>query len=162
MGAGKSTVGAELARRLGWQFRDLDDVVAAREKLSVEEIFSERGEGAFREMENAASKPMVLALGGGAFALAANREALKRMNARIVFLSAPTAELWRRCTVLGSEKARPLLADRERFNQLCQQRLPAYQKADVTIETLGKDVAQIAAEIESTLALATRTTLSDS
>lgn len=155
MGAGKSTVGAELARRLGWQFRDLDDIVEAREKLSVEEIFSERGEGAFREMENAAlsslgesSKPMVLALGGGAFALGANREALKRMNARIVYLSAPVAELWRRCTVLDREKVRPLLADRERFNQLCEQRLPAYQRADVTIETLGKSVAQIAAEIE--------------
>jgi len=155
MGAGKSTVGPELARRLGWQFHDLDDVIESREKMSVEEIFSERGEGAFREMENAAlsslgqsSQRMVLALGGGAFVQAANREALKRMNARIVFLSAPAAELWRRCTVLDKQKVRPLLADRERFNQLCEQRLPAYQNADVTIETLGKSVAQIAAEIE--------------
>jgi shikimate kinase len=155
MGAGKSTVGAELARRLGWQFRDLDDLIAQREKLSVEEIFVERGEGAFREMENAAlsslgesSAPMVLALGGGAFAQASNRGELKRMNARTIFLSAPLAELWRRCTVLDREKVRPLLADRQRFDQLYDERLPAYQKADITIETLGKDVAQIAAEIE--------------
>jgi shikimate kinase len=155
MGAGKSTVGPELARRLGWQFRDLDDVVESREKLSLEEIFRERGEGAFREMENAAldalaesRESMVLALGGGAFAQAANRGTLKRMNARIVFLSAPTGELWRRCTVLDARKARPLLVDRTRFDQLCEQRLPAYREADVTIETLGKNVAEIAAEIE--------------
>ena len=170
MGAGKSTVGAELARRLGRQFCDLDDVIEAREKMSVEEIFRECGEGAFREMENAAlsslggsSQPMVLALGGGAFAQAANREALKRMNAGTVFLSAPVSELWRRCTALDKDKkVRPLLADRERFNQLYQQRLPAYQEADLTIETLGKSVAQIAAEIESSLALAAPSPVSHS
>ncbi|MGZ7057341.1 MAG: shikimate kinase, partial [Candidatus Angelobacter sp.] len=54
MGAGKTTVGRALARRLRWKFIDLDDVIEHREKKSVAEIFASSGEAAFRRMESAA------------------------------------------------------------------------------------------------------------
>src|ERR1700735_4348962 len=72
MGAGKSTVGAILARDLGWQFLDLDDVIEASSGLTVPEIFRDHGEANFRERERQALQQLncqdklVLALGGGA------------------------------------------------------------------------------------------------
>src|SRR5438874_2527289 len=160
MGAGKTTVGAELARRLGWQFRDLDDLIEERAGKTVAEIFAQQGEAAFRKTEGAALSSFldspqqtstVLALGGGAFAQENNREALRRANARVVFLAASSSELWRRCTL--EKKARPLLGDERHFEQLLTERLPAYQLANLAVNTQGKSVAQVAAEIESSLAL---------
>jgi len=162
MGAGKSTVGAELARRAGRKFVDLDDVIEAENHLTVGEIFQQKGEEAFRKMEGAAlnnllnstsaGKPaIILALGGGAFAQKANREALQRKNAAVVFLAASENELWRRCAL--DKKTRPLRQDQRRFRELLRERLPSYKQAPVTVDTDGKSVADIAAEIESSLAL---------
>src|ERR1700685_3344173 len=72
MGAGKSTVGAILARELGWQFIDLDDVIEASSQRTVAEIFRDHGEEEFRRRERQAVEQLsnreriVLALGGGA------------------------------------------------------------------------------------------------
>ena len=86
MGSGKSSVGQELARRLGWDFVDLDARIESREGQTVPEIFRDRGEAGFRLAETSAlgdllSEPLernrVVALGGGAFAVERNRELLR-------------------------------------------------------------------------------------
>src|SRR5215471_3787133 len=84
MGAGKTTVGRALAKKLRCQFLDLDDVVQQRERKSVAEIFASSGETVFRRMESAALNALlddmegdlVLSLGGGAFVQKENRAAL--------------------------------------------------------------------------------------
>ena len=157
MASGKSSVGRELARRLGWDFIDLDDRIASREAQTVPEIFRDRGESGFRLAETAALEELtgslthdsVVALGGGAFAQNTNRALLATWPS--VFLQAPADELWRRC---GEDPGiRPLRKNREQFAQLYAERLPFYREAALSVETLGKDPAAICAEIEAALQL---------
>jgi shikimate kinase len=82
MGSGKTTVGPLIAEKLGWQFIDADDVIAAEAGCTIAELFARHGEPAFRERECAAiarlaaNDNLVLALGGGAIETAATRELL--------------------------------------------------------------------------------------
>lgn len=157
MASGKSSVGRELARRLGWEFVDLDAHLESQQKQSIPEIFRERGESGFRIAETAAlfqltqslQRDSVVALGGGAFAQDKNRELLRPWPS--VFLQAPVDELWRRC--VEDQEIRPLRKDREQFARLYAERLPCYQQATAMVETLGKDPASICAEIEAALQL---------
>ena len=160
MASGKSTVGPELARRLGWDFVDLDSRIEARERKTVPEIFRDRGEASFRLAESSALQHLtqclernsVVALGGGAFAQEKNRAWLR--NWPSVFLSAPLEELWQRSQTDGIE--RPLRKDRDQFARLYAERLPCYRQATVTVDTAGRDVASICDEIESALHLQTQ------
>lgn len=157
MGSGKTLVGRELARRLGWDFLDLDMVIESREAKSVPAIFGDHGEAHFRRVETAVLDELisglhrntVVALGGGAFAQAQNRELLRGWRA--IFLSASPEELWRRCCEDPAE--RPLRKNQSQFAQLYRERLPFYKMAQVTVETMGRDVSAICAEIEGTLKL---------
>jgi shikimate kinase len=159
MASGKSSVGQELARRLHWQFADLDARIESRERQSIPEIFLTKGEPGFRLAESAALRDLteslerdtVVALGGGTFTEQQNRELLR--NWPSVFLQAPADELWRRCSVDPAE--RPLRKDkgRQQFSRLYEQRLPFYRQATVVVETAGKDLASICAEIEGALHL---------
>jgi shikimate kinase len=157
MASGKSTVGPELARRLGWEFVDLDSRIEARAQKSIPAIFQEGGEAGFRSAETAALRDLtaslqrdsVVALGGGAFSQARNREWLR--NWPTVFLSAPLDNLWQRSQADGIE--RPLRKDRDQFAQLYAERLPFYREATITVETGGKDATSICSEIESALGL---------
>jgi shikimate kinase len=159
MGAGKTTVGRALAKRLRWQFLDLDDVIEQREHKSVAEIFASSGESAFRRMESAAlaallqdhqaGSDLVLALGGGAFVQKQNRDALVSAGAITVLLEAPVEELRRRCQ--GEHKVRPLAQQDARFNELFAARRADYALARFTVQTLDKSVQQITAEIEQLL-----------
>jgi shikimate kinase len=158
MGSGKSAVGQELARRLGWQFVDMDAEIERREQQSIPEIFRTRGEPAFREAETAALRDFlshlaeqdrIVALGGGAFAQENNRQLLRGWPT--VFLSAPVEELWKRCTQDGVE--RPLRRDHEQFSRLHEERLPFYREASLTVETSGKKLLSICSEIENGLRL---------
>ena len=159
MGAGKTTVGRALARRLRCRFCDLDDVIERREHKSVAEIFASSGEAAFRRMESAAlgellqdceaGKDLVLALGGGAFVQKKNRLALNQAGAVTVLLEAPLEELRRRCH--GEGKVRPLAREQAKFDELFAARRADYELARFRVQTLGKPVRQIAAEIETLL-----------
>jgi len=158
MGAGKSSVGAALSRKLGWPFVDLDEQIQSREGRTVEEIFRESGEPAFRAAEHAAlrdllrdiaSSPVVLALGGGAFVQAENSALLKKAGVPTVFLDAPVEELFRRCE--EQQVDRPLRRDAEHFRHLHDLRRPSYLTAGLRIETSGKDVDAVATEIAGSL-----------
>lgn len=160
MGAGKSTVGRELGRQLSWPFEDLDDRIEAQEGRSVERIFRESGEAAFRAAEHLAlrqliselkSEPRVVALGGGAFVQANNAALLESAGIPIVFLDASPEELFRRCEEQGTN--RPLQRDRAEFLKLYETRQPHYRKAQFQIDTTGKDVPAVAAEIGRLLGL---------
>jgi shikimate kinase len=157
MGSGKSSVGRELARRLRWDFVDLDARIEIREGKSVAEIFSGRGEPGFRIAETAAlleltqtlERDSVVALGGGAFAQDENRELLQQWPS--VFLQAPVDELWRRSS--DDHEIRPLRKDREQFAKLYAKRFPFYRQATLCIETSGKNPVAVCLEIESALQL---------
>ena len=156
MASGKSSVGHELARRLGWDFVDLDTRIESRERQTVPEIFRERGEPGFRLVEAATLRDLteslerdtVVALGGGTFAQLKNRELLRPWPS--VFLDVPLDELWRRS--LEDATKRPLRKDDPtEFARLYEYRLPFYRQASVTVVTSGKDLASLCAEIERTL-----------
>jgi len=168
MGAGKTTVGKALARRLGWTFQDLDEIIERSQGASVASIFAEAGEAGFRRLEHAALEKLlagkrndpgdnhVVALGGGAFAQADNRRLLERAGATVVLLQAPLDELRRRCR--QDNKIRPLAqndADAEvGFARLFVERQAAYSLARLRVETMDKAVDDVAAEIEQMLAAA--------
>jgi shikimate kinase len=160
MGAGKTSVGQVLGKKLGWRFEDLDELVQRREKRSIEAIFRESGERAFRAAEHAAlrqvlldvaSRSQVVALGGGAFVHSANAKLLLEAGFPSVFLDAPVEELFNRCR--AQEIARPLRRDADEFRNLYESRRPAYLEALLRIETQGKDLEEIATEIATHLGL---------
>ena len=136
MGAGKSTIGPLVAERLGWTFLDLDTRIEERTGRRIAELFRDRGEPAFRELERAAAQEamrqarLVLAAGGGAFAQPATREALRKGSVTV----------WLRCdlpTILARVPAdgrRPLAANRAIMQALLAEREPSYQLSEVVVD----------------------------
>jgi shikimate kinase len=160
MGAGKTSVGEVLGKKLGWRFEDLDELIERREKRSIEAIFRESGETAFRAAEHAAlrqvlldvaSRSEVVALGGGAFVHSANARLLEESGFPSVFLDAPVEELFHRCQ--AQELARPLKGGQDEFRSLYESRRPAYLEALLRIDTQGKNLEEIATEIATNLGL---------
>jgi shikimate kinase len=158
MGAGKTTVGHELGRRVGCTFIDLDDVIVAKAGKSIAEIFATSGEPAFRALENQAlrrvlsevpERPTVIALGGGAFVQRDNIEVIRRSGIPTIFLDAGIDTLLMRCR--AERKTRPLAQDENLFRQLYRDRRSAYMKADYRVETARKAVREIVSEILSRL-----------
>ncbi len=120
MGAGKSSVGAGLSRKLGWPFEDLDERIQARERRSIEQIFRQSGEPAFRQLEHAALRSLIEELGASAKVVAlgaalSRRRTMPRCSKRLgcstIFLDAPVEELFRRCQ--QQQLDRPLRGDLE-------------------------------------------------
>ncbi|HEU0107115.1 MAG TPA: shikimate kinase [Vicinamibacteria bacterium] len=151
MGAGKSTVGPLVARRLGWAFLDLDDDIEAAAGRTVPEIFATDGEAAFRDAERAAAERagrrqrLVLATGGGAFTVPETRRVLQE-GALTVWLRCALDALLARIPADGS---RPLAANRATIGPLLGGREPSYALADLTVDTTHTapaDVARIIAE----------------
>jgi shikimate kinase len=160
MGAGKTSVGRALSRRLGWEFEDLDERIQAREKRAIEQIFESSGEAEFRRAEHEALRqvvaelnfsPRVIALGGGAFAQARNADVLAEDGFLTIFLDAPIEELFRRCQQEPIE--RPLRRDWQQFRELYEQRRPFYLKASLRIETGGKEIDVVVSEAAQCLDL---------
>lgn len=137
MGSGKSTVGRLLARRLVWNFLDLDGVVERHEGRSVARIFAEGGEERFRASERhvlrqVVTKPdTVVALGGGTLIDSANLE-IARAHAALVWLRCPLDVLEARCA--GSDAIRPLWGEPEALRERYRERLPGYEAADLTVD----------------------------
>ena len=165
MGAGKSSVGRALGQRLNWIFEDLDDRIHVREGRTVAEIFRDSGESEFRRDEHAALRHVlaelhgggarIVALGGGAFVQKENADLLKASSVPTVFLDAPVDELWQRCCSQASESGaeRPLLRSLQQFRKLYDARRQSYAKASRKIQTGGRSVEAIAAEIAKALGL---------
>ncbi|MHA7601270.1 shikimate kinase [Alicycliphilus sp. T452] len=142
-GSGKSTVGRQLARRLGLPFIDLDQRLEQQLGTSIRSYFELHGEQAFRDHEAAllaelAGEPgaMVLSTGGGAVLRPENREALRRGFAHVLYLRASPEEIFRR---IRHDRTRPLLQVADplgRLRELYQVRDPLYREtAHYVIET---------------------------
>jgi shikimate kinase / 3-dehydroquinate synthase len=135
MGAGKSTAARSAAEALGTSVVDVDHVIAERLGKSIERIFAEDGEGAFRAAEERITlelldshRDSVLALGGGAAGAAAVRRRLAQEF--VIWIDVGVEEAWARCRGTG----RPLAAEREQFERLFVERQPIYARlADATV-----------------------------
>jgi shikimate kinase len=156
MGTGKTTVGREVAARLGRSFVDLDDLIEQQAGKPVTEIFARDGEEAFRALEAAACRKvsapagLVVATGGGAVLSAANREALAAGGTLICLKAGPEILLAR----LASADDRPLLRapDRlERMRTLLAEREAAYSAVARHLDT---GYLSVAAAVERVMGLA--------
>jgi len=140
-GSGKSTVGRQLARQLGWRFIDSDHEIEHAIGGSIRAYFEQHGEAAFRDLEQQTlaglcqQHGIVLATGGGAVLREANRLALKG-HCEVVYLRSTPEELFRR---LRHDTQRPLLQVKDplkRLRDLYRERDPLYRDAaDFIIET---------------------------
>ena len=136
MGAGKSTIGAILAKRLGYAFEDMDRRIEARAGRRIADIFREDGEEAFRALELeearlvAGLEHCVVAAGGGAFTRPATREALQQ-GAVTVFIRCSAEALFAR---VGQDRSRPLAGNRDIMRALLAEREPSYSLADVSVD----------------------------
>lgn len=150
-GAGKTTVGALVAARLGLDFVDADVVIEEAAGKPVGDIFVQDGEEAFRALERAAAArligghPGVLALGGGAVLDPGTRDLLA--GRRVIYLETGFASAVRRT---GLDAPRPLLLGnpRARMKTLLEERLPVYESlAWITVPTDDRKPEDIAREI---------------
>jgi shikimate kinase/3-dehydroquinate synthase len=149
MGAGKTTLAAQVAERLDRPFVDVDAEVERATGTSVSELFAERGEATFRAIEEsetlaalARAEPAVVALGGGALGSERTRGIL-RQRALTVLVEVDRDDAWAR--VAGSD--RPLAADREAFDRLFADRQPGYREAADAAARDADDVVLAAAGI---------------
>ena len=129
MGSGKSRFGADVAARLGRPFVDLDREIEARTGARIPDLFAERGESGFREVEAEVAldvlrgaAPVVVALGGGAVLSERTREALGA-RAFTVLIEVEPEIAWQR--VSGSD--RPLAQAEDEFHALHRERRPVYE-----------------------------------
>ena len=160
-GAGKSTVGKGVAERLARTFLDFDHEIERREGKTIAEIFGEKGEGHFRELERALTEElsqmgnMILAPGGG---WVSNPQVvgLLRPPARLIYLRVRPETALKR---LGSERStRPLLMRPDplgEIRRLLEARKRAYESADHVIEAELLSVEEVIKKVSS-LALGTR------
>jgi len=159
-GSGKSTVGRQLARRLGLGFLDTDHVIEQRIGCSIRLYFEREGEASFRDVEAAVIDELtlqhkgVLATGGGAVLREDNRRHL-RERGHVVYLRSSPEEVFRR---LRHDANRPLLQVGDplaRLRELFKARDPLYgEAAHFVIETGRPSVATLANMIQMQLELA--------
>lgn len=157
MGAGKTSVGRVLAKRLNKIFYDSDHVIEERTGVKIPVIFEIEGEPGFRHRESAvldeltALDEVVLATGGGAVLAQENRDRL-RTRGTVVYLRASVKDLLNRTR---HDKNRPLLqtADpRARLNELYEMRDPLYREvAHVTIDTGSQSLTTLVNRLHQVL-----------
>ena len=162
-GAGKSTVGAKLSKRLDASFFDIDAEIEKKTNTTITEIFRVKGEPYFRALEvemiqkvsNKRNKRKVISLGGGAFENRETRHCVKEHGVSI-FLYASLNTIYSR---MKSKTNRPLLSDtnaekplsafelKEQIKTLLTKRIENYNTADIKIDIKTKTVSQIVNEI---------------
>ena len=153
MGAGKTTIGRALARRLGYTFVDSDREIVERTGVSIPVIFDIEGEAGFRAREHTVIQELVnrpkivLATGGGAVLDPLNRAALKHHGITI-YLRANVEDLWRRTR---HDRNRPLLqtqAPRATLQTLFEVRDPIYREvADIVVDTNLQSVQRLLTQL---------------
>ncbi|NNJ84297.1 MAG: shikimate kinase [Gammaproteobacteria bacterium] len=153
MGAGKTSIGRQLARALGKQFVDSDREIEHHTGTTISLLFELEGESGFRRRERQVidrltqRENIVLATGGGAVLSKENRTNLIHRGV-VVYLHAPIARLMQRT---AGDKTRPLLQTsdpRGRLAQIVRQREPLYrQVADVIVSTEGKSLRYLVSHI---------------
>jgi len=149
MGAGKTTIGKQLAKFLGWDFVDSDHEIIARTGVKIPIIFDVEGEEGFRKREKdvidelTQRQDLVLATGGGAVLDADNRNLLRQRGV-VVYLCASPEQLYKRT---GRDRNRPLLQTDdplEKIKQLLALRDPLYRDvADIVMETGEESVRSV-------------------
>jgi shikimate kinase len=149
MAAGKTTVARSLAERLGWRAEDIDELIEARERRTVADIFARSGEPYFRTLERDILRLLlplrhtVVATGGGTFMDPDNRVAIN-MDGVSVWLDVPLDELVAR---LPADGRRPLAADRAQMERLYAMRQAAYAHAQIRIDARGAHPEAVAERI---------------
>ncbi|MFX0020601.1 MAG: shikimate kinase [Promethearchaeota archaeon] len=157
MATGKTLIGKELVKQLGndYQFIETDQMVVKMAGKSIIKIFKEEGEPIFRRYEKDACKKVsnlrkaVVSCGGGVVLNETNIRNLRK-NYHIVLLTATTDEIYNRIMMNGKKK-RPLV-DKENpkkeIENILQYREPLYRSvADITIDTVNKEISEIVHEI---------------
>jgi shikimate kinase len=153
MGVGKSTVGRDLATRLGVPFYDLDEEIEQDTGKKIQEIFETVGESAFRAIEAELLRkivkrdPGIIATGGGTFSRPENRE-LIRSSGVSVWLDAPTDLVIERG---AREDHRPLWRRPEQVRALLDERLPQYRQADIRFEMKSWSPEEVTARLADLL-----------
>ncbi len=160
MGAGKTTVGRQLARQLNLTFHDADQVIEARTGVHIPVIFDIEGESGFRAREEAVIRELaaltgiVLATGGGAVLSAANRAVLKQ-NGIVIYLRGSPEQLYERTR---HDRNRPLLQTGdplEKLRELYALRDPFYREvADVVVDTGRQSASHLIRVLRDKLDLA--------
>ncbi|MDD2958175.1 MAG: shikimate kinase [Lachnospiraceae bacterium] len=159
MGAGKTTLGRRLAKRMNLKFIDTDDYVEARAGKKISDIFAEQGEACFRQMETDALRQLmksaercVIAVGGGLPVLECNRRLLKQLGT-VVYLQTDIETLLNR---LQGDTKRPKLQGgglREKIEGLMAQRKEIYEEtADAFVRTDHRSYEEILQEIQESAA----------
>jgi len=149
MSAGKTSAARLLAARLAWRAEDIDELIEARERLTVTEIFTRFGEPYFRSAERDILRVLlplrrtVVATGGGTFVDAENRAAINRDGVSI-WLDVPFTDILAR---LPADGRRPLAADPSQLERLYHLRRTAYEQAHLRIDAAGAKVPEIVENI---------------
>ena len=152
MGTGKTTCGRLVAKRLGYEFIDMDDVIETRAGKAISSIFAEDGEATFRRMESelavelAGREGLVIGAGGGVVLNPANLEAFDRTGTTVCLLASPDTVLQR----VAGETHRPLLEDgekAERIRALLAQRQSLYEAIPLNVQTDDQTPEEVAERI---------------
>jgi shikimate kinase len=149
MAAGKTTVARALSARLGWRAEDVDELIEARERRPIADIFAKQGEPYFREVEREILKLLlplrhaIVATGGGTFMDADTRTAIN-LDGLSVWLDVPFERLLAR---IPADGRRPLAADRVQLERLFTARQAAYAQAHLRIEAGAAPAEELAEQI---------------
>lgn len=156
MGTGKSVVGKKLAAKLNKDFVESDDMIEAREKMPIRDIFEKKGEPYFRRVEKevikeaSSRKNVVISAGGGAIVDEENFNNLKNSGTLICLKASPDTILKR----TKDPKTRPLLNvpdPKKKIGKLLKKREPYYNKADFSVETDNLSIEQVVSKITDLL-----------
>lgn len=154
MGAGKTSVGKALGRRLALAVFDTDELIVRALSKTISEIFEHEGEEAFRQYETNALKKVtaedvIVTTGGGLVMKEENRKWMKAKG-MVIYLHCHIEEICRR---LENDNSRPLIQNKnpKELAALLEKRLSKYQDADMTVDTTGKSLDQIVESIADRL-----------
>ena len=153
MGTGKTTVAHELGHKLNCLAVDLDELISRRESRSPSEIIDQDGESEFRRIEAQLlsevledARIRIIAVGGGAWTIAANRQLIAERGVFTVWLDADFELCWKR--IASGSEARPLARSREMAERLYGERRRVYELADFRVALAeGDSAAEIATKV---------------